>query len=357
MEFGAALDVTVETIKALGLDFLTVTDHSYDLDDMYGSWKENDPTLQKWKDSRDEIDQLNSSSPIKLVPGEEVTVSNGNHRNVHLLVYNEQQYIPGSGDGAEKWSKTRTEHSITEVSNMVTGKALVIAAHPFVPYSKLEQWLINRGKWEYKDVLDNPIHGLQILNGCFDEAFETGFSHWVKLLLSGRKIFIFAGNDAHGNFNRFHQIKIPMLSTWIHREQILGQCRTGIIRHENPSVESIIDHLKAGKCIITDGPSISLDISNDEKKVSMGDTIHATSCVIEIYTSSSVMFGQLSHVKLIHGLINSKREKIILDEHITGESWKKILTLDITFSGYFRAEIATNSGKRAYTNPIWVSPI
>ncbi|NQV37782.1 MAG: CehA/McbA family metallohydrolase [Candidatus Marinimicrobia bacterium] len=356
VEFGAPLETTNKTASALGLDFLAITDHSYDLDDKYGSWVETDEELTKWKDSREEIRTINTKNEVLLIPGEEVTVKNAEGRNVHLLVMNHESFIPGSGDGAEKWSNTTSEYSIEEVISIAKENALVIASHPFVPFSKLEQRILNRGKWEDNDIIHENLHGLQILNGEVDESFDIGLKNWIHLLLSGKKIFIYAGNDAHGNFNQFHQIKIPMLSTWTHRNQILGQCRTGIIKKDALTLDSSIDALQSGKCIITDGPALILEIEYSNSMALLGDSIQTNECTIHLNGFSTEYFGSLSHIRLIHGIINSHREKTIIDSDLNGFTCEIIEKLNITFSGYFRAEILTSLGKRAYTNPIWVSP-
>ena len=89
----------------------------------------------------------------------------------------------------------------------------------------LLQWLfLKRGKWHEKDVIHKNMSGLQILNGSLDKGYYQGLSFWIKLLLKGYHKFIYAGNDAHGNFNIYRQIKIPMLSLYEKKEQFLSQC-------------------------------------------------------------------------------------------------------------------------------------
>ena len=51
---------------------------------------------------------------------------------------------------------------------------------------------------------------------------------WIRLLLDGYHKFIYAGNDAHGNFNMYRQIKTPMLSLYEKKEQLFGEFRTGV---------------------------------------------------------------------------------------------------------------------------------
>ena len=81
---------------------------------------------------------------------------------------------------------------------------------------------------------------------------------WVSLLLSGEKKFIYAGSDAHGNLNIFRQIKTPMISLREKREQIFGECRTGVYPDEAGSISSVIDAMRNGNCFITNGPMVNI---------------------------------------------------------------------------------------------------
>lgn len=71
IEFGAPLDTVALSAQAMGLDFVAVTDHSYDLDDEPGKWWKQDLHLTKWHQSRDQITRLNANydNPL-IIPGE-----------------------------------------------------------------------------------------------------------------------------------------------------------------------------------------------------------------------------------------------------------------------------------------------
>ncbi|WP_375182200.1 hypothetical protein, partial [Chryseobacterium sp.] len=71
---------------------------------MPGSWTETDPTLEKWKKSRDEIHKLNIEKPDTtfIIPSEELTLHNLDGRNVHALILNNRSFLPGSGDSTER---------------------------------------------------------------------------------------------------------------------------------------------------------------------------------------------------------------------------------------------------------------
>jgi len=359
VEFGAPVGATQQAAHALGLDFLAITDHSYDLDDLPGSWTANDPDLKKWRHSREVIKNSDKKDITLLIPGEEVTCQNNIGRNVHLLVLNHPTFFPGAGDSAEKFLQTKSELTIPDLLQRQINDSVAIAAHPFLPFSKLERFLLNRGKWNNHDTQYEELCGFQIVNGQFDQNTQTGLDIWINLLLKGFKKFIFAGNDAHGNFNFFHQIKLPMWSTHIHRKQILGYARTGIIKTNPKTVSTIIRQLKKGRCIISDGPAIDVKILSDDTSYILGDTVYSGDITISINCFSSGLFGSLACLTVFRGLIGENEEEVILEETWKGPSYQNYLSKRLVWParpGYIRCQLATVTGKKCFTNPIWIDP-
>ncbi len=359
VEFGAPIPATVELAKVMGLSFAAITDHSYDLDDEEMNFLKNDPGLPKWKKFQEEVGNLNAAEePFILIPGEEVTCRNSKERNVHCLVLNEPRYIPGSGDGAEKWLNTRSEHSVRELPDIVSDDALVIAAHPMAPVPFLQHLLINRGNWSARDCETLFLHGLQILNGNRDAAFYKGLKEWVKLLLNGKRVFIFGGNDAHGNFSRFRQVRMPMISL-IEKEgfQIFGEAKTVLrVSDGRITLQAVLDSIRQGRAIITDGPFISLTLTNEKKdQAELGGTISGHNFSVHIETASTAEFGALSDVRIIYGKINNE-EKIIGGFHPGQYQFRREIKLSAEAPGYIRAELETADGHFGYTNPVWILP-
>ncbi len=355
VEFGAPLAATKTTAAALGLDFVAVTDHSYDLDNENGSWKDNDPDLQKWRRSRNEIAAINAEPGPVIIPAEEVSVRTARGHNVHLLVFNHPDFIPGSGDAAEQWRQTRSEFSITEVLKMLDKDTLAIAAHPFMAIPWLQRRLINRGRWDLADLNNSELNGLQVINGSFKPELIQG---WIDALLEGKHLFLYAGNDAHGNFNAFHQIKIPMLSTHFHRDQILGQWRTGVYRNGERQAENLLNQLALGRCIVTNGPSITQSVSCAGYMYHTGDSLFAREFNLQIECHSSPEFGALKKVNIYCGIIEADSEKIIHSKSWTEDLYKEKLmltNLPMSNPGYIRTELITSTGRICLTNPIWIN--
>ncbi len=356
IEFGAPLKSTKSAATALGLDFLAITDHSYDLDDKYGLWRESDPDLKKWNDSQREIANLNKSDGTLLIPGEEISAQNKNGKIVHILMLNNPNYIHGSGDSGEKPLKRYSEHTVEEVINMQTNDSLVLAAHPFYEFPKPHQILLNRDCWSEDDYNNPNLTGLQILNGDIQHILNQQLNTWIKLLLSGKKMYIYAGNDAHGNFNHYHQSNFPMLFTKQYDSYILGKCRTGLINNCDLKVNDIVTKLKAGKCIITNGPAIKTTIND---KYSYGDTIRAKSLNMRCEFFSSKYYGFLSKIIIYKGVYGASSEEIIDTIYWNKNSIYQLVNKEIQWSnesGYIRIELITEKEKYCLTNPIWIDP-
>lgn len=361
VEFGAPLDATLTACKAVGLDFICNTDHSYDLDDLQGSWTETDSELKKWNHSRLEINKLNEEfdfSPF-MIPSEELTMHNSLGRNVHALILNNDTFLPGQGDGAEKTLDFHSEHNSDTVYNELEEKALCIAAHPFVSIPVMQWLFFKRGVWEDYDILQDRMVGLQILNGEIDSDFLRGVKEWIYYLLKGHRKFIYAGNDAHGNFNIFRQIKIPMIKIEQADKQILGRCRTGVFPEKHNNIESTIKALSKGNCFITTGPYLKFNLNGN---INMGNEFTGQNAKLNISALSSPEFGPILGIRVMQGIIGEKKEVVFLDEVNSKSAFKMELNehIQINEKGYLRVEVETGGVKAkhlAMTNPIWIIPL
>ncbi len=369
VEFGAPLEATAAMTKAIGLNFFAATDHSYDIDDLPENYLANDPQLRRWHAQRRAIEQWNKQkNGIVILPGEEVSCANRRGRNVHFLVLDHSKFLPGSGDGAEHWFHTHAELSIEEILNQLDENAAAFAAHPRVKTPFLEWLLLRRGRWQREDFLHSRLDGQQIWNGHPDGT-EDGLREWRELLLSGKKLVLAAGNDAHGNFSRFRQVGFPFFKMREHRLNIFGRARTVVRVVENNDAHQIIAALRKGNSCISTGPVIDLQIVNHDGKVfSMGDTARGDLATIKIIALSTHEFGEIEELKVWFGDLATKKEEICFAK----SDFKGVTTFDATLTlesarmrrGYFRAELATKSNEttlpdirlqpQALSNPVWV---
>ncbi|MDZ7360915.1 MAG: CehA/McbA family metallohydrolase [candidate division KSB1 bacterium] len=370
VEFGAPLEAMVELAKAQGLNFFAATDHSYDLDDLPDNYLQNDPLLRKWHHLRERIKRCNAlHQDFVIIPGEEVSAGNSQRRNVHVLVFNSPQFFPGSGDSAERWLRTAPEMAIGDILAQLGDEALAFAAHPEAPAPFLERLLLRRGKWETPDYQHPRLNGLQIWNGA-PAGMQEGAARWRELLLAGRKLFIIAGNDAHGNFNRFRQVGIPHLKMREHHRHLFGRTRTAVISGDQLNLPSLMSALRNGRACITTGPMIDLQIfctnsvcSNPFKGPAPAG---ATTNRLIVRAISSQEFGKLTRLVVRLGDLQTRQERPLFETHDFADPFlfSHEQPLDLPAGNYYLRGEVHSAGSEflperalpccALTNPIWI---
>jgi hypothetical protein len=362
VEFGAPLDATALLAQAMGLHFFCATEHSYDLDDLPDNYLKSDPNLTKWKTMQSEIQSLNQhAANFVIVPGEEVSVGNSKNRNVHFLILNPPEFLPGAGDSAEKWLRTQPDLSIADALGRIDSKSAAFAAHPAVKPPFLEWLLLRRGSWQQQDFLHAGLHGLQIWNGA-DDGLEEGKRLWIRLLLEGRRIFVCGGSDAHGNFNRFRQIGWPFFSMRENHEHLFGAIRTGVLLDNGLSLSTLLKGFQTGRMVVTNGPFVEIRLHNSAgENAQMGGEIAGAEIALTCECKSTAEFGALSELRIYRGNLAEKKEDLFYLQNDFANAFLQREQIAVSDSGfcYFRAELESKTGERTLlclTNPIWVKP-
>ena len=349
VEFGAPLNATQIIASSIGLKFFAVTDHSYDLDDEVFNFLKNDESLPKWKLIKSEVNTLNKNKNLsKIILGEEVSCRNENDKNVHLLVLGSDRFIRGSGDSAEKWFRTKSEFTIEEAINEADSNSVIIAAHPKEKIPFLHKLFFGRSNWSDFDLFNFSLNGMQILNGENSEAFIIGKQIWIKLLLDNQKIKIFAGNDAHGNFNNFRQLLIPFFKIVRKDFQIFGRMKTAI---KTTNTNKLLSNIKNNFSVITTGPLMEINLKSKN--------------TIEIIATSNLEFGFINKIILYIGDTLNKKEIVIYQSKFKKmlKFTNKIKLKNSIENSYVRGEVYTINGNGifknnfCFTNPIYLNEI
>lgn len=359
VEFGIPPAAAIRLSRSLGLSFFAVTDHSYDLDDRVDDYLRNDAEIPKWHALQKEIDVLlRRHRDFAIIRGEEVSCRSGSGHNVHLLRLGSRVFIPGSGDGAERWFRTRSEHSVRDVL-AEPDSAVSFAAHPVEDVPILQRVLLHRGPWLERDIRLPGLLGVQFANGS-RRGFQRGLQQWTRALLEGHRLIAVAGNDAHGNFNRFRQIGIPFFKIRESGEHIFGRMRTGVFA-SRLSEAAILKSLKAGNCILSDGPVATIHARTpDGRLITMGSRTEHSEVQIEINVLSTPEFGTIDRVVLWTGTIGEAKERSLYT--VGGSTFTHTADLPCLFRrpSYVRLEVWTDRANefdgRAHfclTNPIW----
>jgi hypothetical protein len=365
VEFGSPIEASPRLCRAMGLSFFGVTDHSYDLDDRTDSYLLNDPSLPKWRSFQQEVDTVNAKeADFAVLRGEEVSCTNAAGNNVHYLIFGNRRFFHGSGDGGEKWFRTKSEFTIPEILREKERDVVTFASHPTEEVPFLQQLLLKRDEWTIGDMAQDGLHGIQILNGDRSDAFYRGMDIWKWMLNRGQRKFLLAGNDAHGNFNRYVQISIPMLSFRENEKQLFGKMRTAVCTHA-VTEQAIIEAMGRGKTVITNGPLLIFSLETDAPDVgTVGETVSGSRFVVKFHGRSTEEFGMFKRITFYIGIIG-KGEKVLFDIQQFADPFTIHRISDwhhAEFFSYIRAEATTHHGHGpesegfCYTNPIWIQP-
>ena len=342
VEFGADIKSTAELAKAMGLSWLFVTDHSYDLDDSLLSYTKNDAELPIWKQMLQDVKDCDSSR-FRIIPGEEVSIGNSNGDNVHMLAINHDEFIDGHGDSAERWFKNKPQHSLAEINKLQTDENLFIAAHPIEKIPFMQKLTLRRGNWHLEDYKNSGIKFLQIINNADIENVNNSIESWKTLLLKGQKYFLIAGNDAHGNFNLMRQIQSPFWKLFSSKKQIFGNFFTVFKYKANEPIAG----LKNGEVIVSNGPFLSFQLKVGDKLFPIGSTCKTGKVTLIHESKTSSEFGEITNISIFIGDYYSKKETEINNP-------ENNYVIDLPEKGFIRMSMKTEYNGLVFTNPVWV---
>ncbi len=360
IEFGASLEQTRKAAQLLGLNFITATDHSYDLDDQPDDYLKNDPELEKWNQSREHITTLNKENQLTIIPGEEISVANARGATVHFLHFNDPVYFPGSGDSGEDWPQLKSQLSIDDVLAQRSPQTVSVGAHTAYKFPWFQRVLLKRGFWESQDHNNPELDGVQILCGTpAYSAFHTSRQLWIDALLRGHKLGVYGGSDGHGNFNRNWHVTLPMWSLGTHEDQIFAQSRT-IVRSDSLDASAIVDAMKHRRTALSTGPMGDLTITSGGSAYGIGDTINAkknetlTICYRGLSTEE---FGVAMDVTLYAGDLEAREETLLFHDSEVLDGFEITQNFIIPGKSYLRLEISSHGSRWPgiyVSSPIWI---
>ena len=335
VEFGAPLPLLQAAMRSLELDFTAITDHSYDLTEEI-----------RWQQLQQEAADLNESDPAHLLlPAEEVSVRSDSAHNIHLLVLNDPKLYPGTGDSGRSISR-RSELDLPRLLQQLHSGAVAIAAHPGEQPGKLEQLLLRRASWENSDC--SQLRLFQIANGSVKGDLTNGIKLWLHQLQQGKRAFIVAGNDAHGDFNQSRRMRIPFAT--IGRS---GHHRTGwwqtVVFSEQLRITELLSNITRGRSFITTGPQLAFE----QRGLFMPEEFDPVS-PLTLHLISSRDFGQFKSVLLHQGTKTGERT-VALD---INQELQQEITISphlLEDSEYLRTSGSTVFGNQFFSNPLFRS--
>ena len=357
VEFGPPLAVVDAMVKASGMSFAAITDHSYDLACSMNDYLKHDPSLERWKTFQKEIRLPNIFSSL-LIPSEEISCLNRRNEVVHLCGLNLQDYLPGTLDGARKDRSKSKQLTLREaIRGIHNQQGIAFAAHPFVKMGIMQRLFLQRGEWSKKD-LEKDIDGMQILNSGFSPSWDRGKASWIERLLQGAKLPLLAGNDAHGDFNRYRAISIPFLLIGESDSRYMGYGKTGIY-NRCASISDVVAGIKEGATFVTTGPfaGISGSVSPADSLISNQPKLQ-TARPVYIHGISTEEFGPIRCVTVLAGRSGNRAERSVFSQSYIDQKYRiyeKMELAALPFApSYLRVEVSCGTSA-AYTSPVYFS--
>lgn len=402
LEFGSGIASTAKAAKAMGLDWLTITDHSCDFDSAGIGFRRLEDSIA-----------LYGTQGCFLIRGEEVTIDNNitndlADKRIHLLVY-DNPFIRGPEEPVAGTLDTRGNLTFLSDAMKQVVSGFAYAAHPYSnmeilgvtgispwlsnidtaqkysAFKGLELW--NERVMSKKNVDADSIDPLPFTMDTLlfkeqDDSLKSAISQWHTRLLSGDKkaqaLFICGGSDAHGCFN-YATYRTSALSpdVWA-QDNALAKIRTAVYCPNTFSKKEVLNGLAHGRAVATDGPLaiVELDINGDKKIDStdghIGETVEVPAFRIADGTAQlhvqwnnrSEYGGAVSRFVLYYNnTLMDLNGKFGIASSLQGEVWITLKSLQsqfsLSFSGtaysFFRLEAYTaGSNFRCYTNPIWM---
>jgi hypothetical protein len=305
-EYGGPLEMFAAAAEAVGLSFVSVSDHSSDFDAAGNLWQQMAANCAAY-----------STDAVHLIPAEEVCLDDNEINNlidnrIHFLnhtgifIRGPEAPLTGSMDTSDEF--TRLSQALAQAEEV---GGFAYAAHPFQAFdpfvalfgmammtwsdenygiarassafSGLEVWNernryrknvsywydLNPFPWE-----DNPNWGFEntwITDGVaqWDEFLSAGLTqNLVVPAILPQKLFFSAGSDCHGDFNYRTYNSDPIFFDVYATDNAFGCLRTAVFvpgygPSEIPPPEELMTAYRLGHSIATDGPFVEIGLDAD----------------------------------------------------------------------------------------------
>jgi hypothetical protein len=393
VEFGAPLPAVQLTAVAMGLDWLTVTDHSCDLDEtgdgtfsyatLHWEYTIQSPSGietvyrdvfsygSSWGSIGADISDLDSPD-FRLYRGVEINLasvdSDSWEKTLHCLFYN-PDYINSPLSGA--LGEAPVTPSLPGGLDQLAAEGFAYAAHPLYDLAG-----VNGTQWADEDLdtalVREAFRGLEAFNtretrqsgdannpwadfdagtppdNPYPNELLAGVALWNQLLVADmasgqpRKVFFSGGSDAHGDFN--YAAYSNILSSYA-TDNAMGKVQTvvyvpgGYGAGDLPPIDEIMTAFRAGCSVVTDGPflEIGLDRDDDGDWYETGDLMIADEGTadptdylpLKIRWASLPEFGPITSIQLIAGDEIGTTTLTTFDPNSSGQGYGGTATVDL----------------------------
>ncbi len=356
VEFGPPINIIDLISNTCGLDFVGITDHSYDLACSMADYLQKDDTLARWNSLVEATFTPDAFKNIILL-GEEISTLNAHGKAIHLCGLGLTKFIPGSVDGArsKKFETMNLDEAIREIHSQ---GGLAMAAHPGSRFGLLQRMFLKRGPWTQKEMAAD-LDAVQAVNDGFGTTWLAGKQLWINELLKGRHLPVIAGNDSHGDFNRYRYLSAPFLSVSENFNRHLSFARTGIYCNARSGGDVLLA-IQRGATFVTSGPYLAITQSSSlDEDAGSAQRAAVAKGSITATIKSSYEFGTPKRLDIFIGQVGEKKERIVFSRAYNGQNTivQEIPLGLYTNDAYARAEVscARQDGTKTFaaTSPLY----
>lgn len=257
------------------------------------------------------MDSLTSARDIPFIPSMEVSPSWG-HFNVFPLDL-------GASLSVDPSEATATE-IFEDAKNM--GADAVSVNHPYIPYGWFHSLEVGSATGSF-----DPGFDLVELNigDDFPKIFDRMYSFWN----AGLDIYLAAGSDTH--------------DVW---SGSTGRIRMMVHVPGGASVDGYVQGLKNGNAYATTGPLIMPEkMFGEQVRIQSGEELTLQFEVMSVNGLKEVT------------LIGNGERMDVKDLKSRGTSAEVLFDVAPTEAGWYSIVVEDGAGEKAYSNPIWVTPV
>ena len=339
VEFGPPIAVIDLFANCYGNDFSAITDHSYDLACSLENYLKTDKELKRWESLKNVL--LNKTFKTVLVLGEEISCLNSKGKAIHMCGLGLQDFISGTLDGARRNIQRDQQLPLeTAIAQVHSQHGIAFAAHPGSKMGIMQRIFLKRGIWLQKDFC-SAIDGIQAINNGFGQSWIRSKRLWINELLKGHKLSLLAGNDSHGDFNRYRYLLIPFLSIGELFQRFFSCSMTGIYT-KITSRGDVISSIKNGKTFVTSGPFLNMAFWDEpNQSIISKEEISLGNKDISSLLISNYEFGLPYCMRVYYGDIKQGKEIKIFSKYFNDKNYsinEKIALPKFAYQGYLRAE-------------------
>lgn len=321
---------TIPELKSLalaaGLDWITLTDHSYCLDS------------SKYAAIKNETTSLCDGN-FSFLYGEELSVreikdgQTADLDTAHYAAVLNETFIPSVTNIFRQCSSPDSQQGIDQVKQ--AGGAVVIN-HPGWGDRWPESWNFNLKTYPWT----HGETGIELINGPWDDPDLGAFTRWVEQrLLKGEKVAAFAASDTES-------------------QNQLGTAMTVPYTPANTQ-QNIKTTLLQGRHYVTTGPGLAIwaKLPGDSAWHWMGKTLPVGSGTqITLCVSRAWSAGNLE-VRILKGRFGTESEETVDVRTLPAGSGSYTLMINVPPGSYVRAQAVDpgRTGAQAFTTPLWFS--